>query len=434
MINFINNISSIWLEKFIIGNIQNSIFIVILFAIFIIFKNRNASLMRIIAFIGILKLMFPIFKTPFTNSINLLYQLPVIEITQNSIANSEPNIYPNIASFLMIFWFLAALFLIFISISNTFKLKKSLELLTPLNHKNNIFISSKNHSPMVIGFWKPIIIVPNNFTKLSAKFQNLILNHENTHLSQYDPLLKMIANISLAFNFANPLAWLLYFKLNEYIEMSCDDIVSENLKLNQKEISNNLLDSAIVFGSSFNNLQTALSFSTTNNKLKNRITYQLNKKERKMKNSLRRIILLCMTLIAVLFCFQCYGQNNITGSSLPEEMEDLAQNIETTQTNVPFLEESNESIKDNIPQLENKVDVSYPEESRKNNESGLVEVEVTIDKNGKVISANIIKSAGENLDKSALGAAMKMKFEPQNSTNNVEETKFTIPFNFKLSE
>ena len=76
----------------------------------------------------------------------------------------------------------------------------------------------------------------------------------------------------------------------------------------------------------------------------------------------------------------------------------------------------------------------YPELAKAAGASGTVYIEVTIDRNGRVISARVIKSDTiKSLEEAARKAAMGWLFRPAKQRDIAVKARIVIPFDFKLS-
>ena len=84
-----------------------------------------------------------------------------------------------------------------------------------------------------------------------------------------------------------------------------------------------------------------------------------------------------------------------------------------------------------IPALVSKVEPTYPEEAKKQGIEGDVVVKVTIDENGNVTNAEIVKSPNELLNDAALGAVKQWKYE---APKEGEATTFEATVSFKLEK
>lgn len=95
-------------------------------------------------------------------------------------------------------------------------------------HRNHqrFYYSSLATTPMLFGFIAPKILLPINFATLfCAQQQQLILEHENTHLRQRDPIWNAVALAIILIFWFNPLVWLgiRSFRINQ--ELACDNRV-----------------------------------------------------------------------------------------------------------------------------------------------------------------------------------------------------------------
>jgi len=59
--------------------------------------------------------------------------------------------------------------------------------------KVRLLVSRLVDSPVTVGFWKPVILVPASlFTGLAPEFLEALLAHELAHIQRYDPLVNLI--------------------------------------------------------------------------------------------------------------------------------------------------------------------------------------------------------------------------------------------------
>jgi len=86
--------------------------------------------------------------------------------------------------------------------------------------------SSHIHSPILIGLFKQILVIPEDFDTLySAEQQQLIISHEVCHFSQHHMWTNQLALMLLALFWFNPLAWRAYAAFRQDQEHSCDQVV-----------------------------------------------------------------------------------------------------------------------------------------------------------------------------------------------------------------
>ncbi len=87
------------------------------------------------------------------------------------------------------------------------------------------------------------------------------------------------------------------------------------------------------------------------------------------------------------------------------------------------------------PSLAQKLKFEYPPLSRRRNEEGTVVLDVEVGKDGTVGAVRIEKSSGfAGLDKAALNAAVKLRFNPAKRGAEPVEGHVHVPFEFRLKD
>ncbi|MBV8920174.1 M56 family metallopeptidase [Bradyrhizobium sp.] len=81
---------------------------------------------------------------------------------------------------------------------------------------------SKDSGPAVVGFLRPVIVVPHWLTQLSPGEQELVIAHEQSHLDAHDGRLLTIAICLLVCMPWNPVLWWQLRRLRLAIEIDCD--------------------------------------------------------------------------------------------------------------------------------------------------------------------------------------------------------------------
>lgn len=115
-----------------------------------------------------------------------------------------------------------------ISIKNNYILQQLNCLSNELKIKNipPIITYSKVSSPMVIGFFHPILVLPDEqYTEEEIFF---ILKHELIHLKRHDLYYKLLLVISNAVHWFNPIIYIMLKEAAIDMELSCDECVVHN--------------------------------------------------------------------------------------------------------------------------------------------------------------------------------------------------------------
>lgn len=106
--------------------------------------------------------------------------------------------------------------------------QKILEFCRKVGIRKNVkvYLSSAVSSPVVLGFFKPVVLIPIQLiTGLSSEQLEVVIYHELMHIKRYDSIVNLIQNIVEAIFFFNlPLLWLSNLIKIER-EKCCDDAV-----------------------------------------------------------------------------------------------------------------------------------------------------------------------------------------------------------------
>lgn len=116
-----------------------------------------------------------------------------------------------------IIWLIGAAALVIAFFLLYFASLKELKDATP---RGDIFYSPKINCPAVYGVFKPRIILPEG-----SDAKELVVLHERTHIKRLDNLFRIIAFITAAIHWFNPLAWVFLKHYLADTELACDEAV-----------------------------------------------------------------------------------------------------------------------------------------------------------------------------------------------------------------
>ncbi len=80
-------------------------------------------------------------------------------------------------------------------------------------------------SPMVVGCWRPVVLLPSDADKWTIDRRRQVLLHELAHVQRRDVLTQSIAGLCCAVYWFNPLAWWGAAEMKRLREIACDDVV-----------------------------------------------------------------------------------------------------------------------------------------------------------------------------------------------------------------
>jgi periplasmic protein TonB len=110
----------------------------------------------------------------------------------------------------------------------------------------------------------------------------------------------------------------------------------------------------------------------------------------------------------------------------PEEPATPVQKTEPKEKPVPVYNLSR------APKFKTRVEPVYPAAARKAEVEGVVQLEVLIDRNGRVKDVKVLKTPGGGLDAAAVAALNKSRFEPGMMNGKPVPVKIKIPYRFIL--
>lgn len=117
-------------------------------------------------------------------------------------------------------WALGVIILLTYSAASYLLLKRRISTATLL--QNNIYQTDRISTPFVCGFIKPKIVLP---VTLGYDERDYIIRHEETHIRQYDYLVKPLWFLAVCLHWFNPLVWLSFYLMSRDMEMRCDEAV-----------------------------------------------------------------------------------------------------------------------------------------------------------------------------------------------------------------
>lgn len=83
-------------------------------------------------------------------------------------------------------------------------------------------------SPCAAGIRRPVILVPSDWSTTSRLHRDMVLAHEIAHHRRRDPLWRLLASITCALHWFNPLVWWLARRQAFHAELACDAAVIAN--------------------------------------------------------------------------------------------------------------------------------------------------------------------------------------------------------------
>ncbi len=174
-------------------------------------------------------------------------------------------------------------------------------------------------TPMVIGWLKPVILVPTSvFLGINPQELEAILAHELEHIRRYDYLVNFAQNFVEIMFFYHPAVWWISANIRRERECACDDAVVRTLE-NSQFVYANALANLEEFRHSAKQTASPVLVAANGGKLMKRIERIINNKNAKISvagNSLWSASLACGLILAlVLGIFSAMQQSSVNAQT-----------------------------------------------------------------------------------------------------------------------
>lgn len=89
------------------------------------------------------------------------------------------------------------------------------------------------YTPMMIGFFRPIILLPS--IEIASEELTFILRHELVHLKRNDLWYKALVSLTIAIHWFNPVVHIIAKSISVQCEISCDELLVKETSLEQRK-------------------------------------------------------------------------------------------------------------------------------------------------------------------------------------------------------
>ena len=304
-----------------------------------------------------------------------------------------------------------------------------------------VVTGNKNFSPFS---WRGYVVVEK--TSDATEYPAIMI-HEMRHLSACHDMDLMLAQLYAVLVWYNPASWLMIDELKTVHEYEADEAVIDS-GLNLRDYQMLLIKKAV--GARFPSLANSLNHS----KLQKRITMMYQSKSR-TAGKLGSLVLVPALAIGIAVVSIPAVASVISGAS-----ETTLLDSDSKVSKISAISANKESVAEmrtSAPASDNKVftavekpaefpggieammkwlqyNVKYPKEAEKAGEQGKAVIKFTVNKDGSISNATIIKSVSPSIDKEALRVVTSMpKWKPAENGGKKVACWYTLPVSFRLA-
>ena len=200
-------------------------------------------------------------------------------------------------------------------------------------------VSDSVSSPLMIGFFRPLLILPGE--TYSDADLSFIVRHELTHCKRNDLWYKLLLIIANAVHWYNPAAYLMFHEASGDLELSCDDVITNGMSFVERKVYTETILASI---QQERMKKTALStyFYGGQRTMKNRFTNILNTGKKRRGTFVLLAVLLCTALVGGLIACTADAGNNSADSVIKEYLEAEKDKDYVISLSIEKVEISNE--------------------------------------------------------------------------------------------
>jgi TonB family protein len=273
--------------------------------------------------------------------------------------------------------------------------------------------------PMVLGLTHPLLLVPAGFLdRVTKADRDAALAHELAHVRRRD-YAKNLAYTVLTLPVGwHPCVWLLRARVAESREMVCDAMAAEALG-GAREYARSLLRLAAAVPLALGGGALPAMGIFDGNTLERRVTSMMDKRK-KLQGAARWAAVAAVALLTV----------GAGASTMAVHLDVMAASGPAAKA-PKSLNVKSGVMDGNLISQPRPV---YPAEAKAKHEQGSCVMSATIDKQGAVSALHVVKSAGKDLDSSALAAVHQWRYKPYLLNGEPIEVKTTIHVTYTLGK
>ena len=244
------------------------------------------------------------------------FNLPAADpmLPSGNIADVSPGLFTQVSTALMLLYPLVVLLILLFTVVGyirfTAKVRRfnleaewvekailrDIAISNNIKHTPRLYRNTFVTTPMLIGLFKPVIILPDK--EYTEKQLHSILLHEVIHFKRLDIIIKWVSLLACAVHWFNPIVWIARREISRACELSCDEAVIRNMDNHGKQ---NYGETLICVAGDAKTPLTVLSTTMCEEKreLKERLAAIMeSKKYTKFAVLASAIVILIVTLVA----------------------------------------------------------------------------------------------------------------------------------------
>lgn len=291
-----------------------------------------------------------------------------------------------------------------------------------------ILLSDRVSAPVTFGWWRPVILVPNAFLRMTPGEQRGIACHELLHVRRRDWPAVILEEILKSLTWFHPAVWILLGR----IALSREQVVDREVVRITREkrtylealwsIARVRRPSAALVGLAFYQ--------------RSQLFHRVAMMTREVPLSRPRLLLTISALLGLLGLTLMVGTAAFPLITAPEPavIEEQPRVGEKSPAEEPSRQEPRRIEGDVIePRAIYKLLPTYPAAAVQARAQGLVVMESVITTQGEVVEVKVLKADREDLAAAAVMAIRQWRFEPATLNGQPVDVYYNLTVNFRLT-
>jgi len=287
-----------------------------------------------------------------------------------------------------------------------------------------LYFSSEIGSPVALGFWKPLILVPDSFREMPREFQKAISCHELWHVRRNDWLFGLLEEVAMVIFWFHPAMWWVSNRIQLSREQVIDRLVLKTTG-ERKSYLDALLQIALARG------RPELTFAPlflTKHHLTQRVSLILTEVAMS-RTRIATVVAVSCTLLALTGRL---ATRAFPLESPPSPTGQADASLQTKRSTAATIRASSRTVPPEELSLIHQTRPTYPVDAKIQRIQGEVLLAVNVNEKGEVDNIEVLKGSAP-LVLSALDAVKQWRYAPYLKDGVAVPVSSTVTVNFALA-
>lgn len=265
-----------------------------------------------------------------------------------------------------------------------------------------IYESSFSGNAFTMGYFRPVIIIPENLEKQQ---RDIVLLHEMYHIKRNDILFKFLATAAVCIHWFNPLIYFLPGIFNRNCELNCDEMVIQNLSWEERMLyGREIFRQALLVKEERNMFAGFCGNRTKKGLTKERVENIMRENRKKCSRKAKFAMGVLTSMIWIVSSVPVFAYDRVTVLRLKGDEELIREECEGFFDNEIFI-----SMNGNILFEEEDVDIRF-EEQFVDEDGNIYEVDLNAGERAGCTHPTLVSGTYQKHEKNSSGGCVVKKY------------------------